>query len=105
MIMTIANASALPSGPLIFASLAVKRVCGSWVEAQTGHPSAILAALYLRDRGRLETKAPHSISSAIAPDREDRVGEVLRRIGPAGTTIFPWEDHRRGHARSCSRKC
>ena len=52
-IMTIANASALPSGPFEFAHRSLQSGLRAWVEAQTGHPLGYVEQLYtFADRGR-----------------------------------------------------
>ena len=67
-IMTIANASALPSGPFEFAHRSLQTGLRAWVEAQTGHPLGYVEQLYtFADRGRTgDAKSPHASRSAIS---------------------------------------
>ena len=92
-IMTIANASALPSGPFEFAHRSLQTGLRAWVEAQTGHPLGYVEQLYtFADRGRAgDAKSPHShLDQLSRPDpRGSRSARVLRPIGPAGTIISP----------------
>ena len=51
-IMTIADAGALPSGPLEFGHRSLQTGLRAWVEAQTGHPLGYIEQLYtFADRG------------------------------------------------------
>src|SRR5204862_4940233 len=98
-IMTIANASALPSGPFEFSHRSLQTGLRAWVEAQTGHPLGYVEQLYtFADRGRSgEAGAPHSISiSYLGLTREDRVGQGFAAHWSGWYDYFPWEDHRAG---------
>jgi hypothetical protein len=98
-IMTIANAGALPSGPLEFAHRSLQTGLRTWVEKQTGHPLGYVEQLYtFADRGRTaDAKALHSISvSYLGLTREDQVGEGFEAHWSGWYDYFPWEDHRAG---------
>jgi hypothetical protein len=98
-IMTIANASALPSGPFEFAHRSLQTGLRAWVEAQTGHPLGYVEQLYtFADRGRGgDAKSPHSISiSYLGLTREDQVGQGFEAHWSGWYEYFPWEDHRAG---------
>jgi hypothetical protein len=98
-IMTIANASALPSGPFEFAHRSLQTGLRAWVEAQTGHPLGYVEQLYtFADPGRSgDARAPHSISiSYLGLTREDRVGHGFAAHWSGWYDYFPWEDHRAG---------
>src|SRR5882724_2227827 len=98
-IMTIANASALPSGPFEFAHRSLQSGLRAWVEKQTGHPLGYVEQLYtFADPGRTgDAKAPHSVSiSYLGLTREDQVGEDFEAHWSGWYDYFPWEDHRAG---------
>ena len=98
-IMTIANASALPSGPFEFSHRSLQTGLRAWVEAQTGHPLGYVEQLYtFADRGRSgDAAAPHSISiSYLGLTREDQVGNGFQAHWSGWYEYFPWEDHRAG---------
>jgi len=96
-IMTIANDSALPSGPFEFAHRSLQTGLRAWVEAQTGHPLGYVEQLYtFADRGRAGgTRSPHSISiSYLGLTREDQVGQDFEAHWSGWYEYFPWEDQR-----------
>ena len=96
-IMTIANDSALPSGPFEFAHRSLQTGLRAWVEAQTGHPLGYVEQLYtFADRGRAgDAKSPHSISiSYLGLTREDQVGAGFEAHWSGWYEYFPWEDQR-----------
>ena len=98
-IMTIANASALPSGPFEFKHRSLQTGLRAWVEAQTGHPLGYVEQLYtFADRGRTgDARSPHSISiSYLGLTREDQVGQGADAHWSGWYDYFPWEDHRAG---------
>jgi hypothetical protein len=98
-IMTIANASALPSGPFQFAHRSLQMGLRAWVEAQTGHPLGYVEQLYtFADHGRTgDPNAPHRISiSYLGLTREDRAREGSDAQWSTWYDYFPWEDHRAG---------
>jgi hypothetical protein len=98
-IMTIANASALPSGPFEFSHRSLQTGLRAWVETQTGHPLGYVEQLYtFADRGRSgDAKVPHSISiSYLGLTREDKVGRDFEAHWSGWYDYFPWEDHRGG---------
>ena len=98
-IMTIANASALPSGPFEFAHRSLQTGLRAWVEAQTHHPLGYVEQLYtFADRGRsADASALHRISiSYLGLTREDQVREGSDAHWSGWYDYFPWEDHRAG---------
>jgi hypothetical protein len=98
-IMTIANATALPSGPFQFAHRSLQMGLRAWVEAQTGHPLGYVEQLYtFADLGRTgDSKAPHRISiSYLGLTREERAREGSEAQWSSWYDYFPWEDHRAG---------
>jgi hypothetical protein len=98
-IMTIANDSALPSGPFEFSHRSLQTGLRAWVEAQTGHPLGYVEQLYtFADRGRAgDAKSPHSISiSYLGLTREYRVGHGFEAHWSGWYQYFPWEDQRAG---------
>ena len=98
-IMTIANASALPSGPFQFGHRSLQTGLRAWVEAQTGHPLGYVEQLYtFADRGRSgDANALHRISiSYLGLTREDQVGQGSDAHWSGWYDYFPWEDHRAG---------
>jgi len=98
-IMTIANATALPSGPFEFAHRSLQTGLRAWVEAQTHHPLGYVEQLYtFADRGRSgDANAPHRISiSYLGLTREDQVREGSDAHWSGWYDYFPWEDHRAG---------
>jgi hypothetical protein len=98
-IMTIANATALPSGPFEFKHRSLQSGLRAWVETQTGHPLGYVEQLYtFADRGRTgDARSPHSISiSYLGLTREDQVGQGFAAHWSGWYDYFPWEDHRAG---------
>jgi hypothetical protein len=98
-IMTIANATALPSGPFQFGHRSLQTGLRAWVEAQTGHPLGYVEQLYtFADHGRSgDAMAPHRISiSYLGLTREDLVSEGSEAHWSGWYDYFPWEDHRAG---------
>jgi len=98
-IMTIANASALPSGPFEFAHRSLQTGLRAWVEAQTHHPLGYVEQLYtFADRGRTgDPNTLHRISiSYLGLTREDHVREGSDAHWSGWYDYFPWEDHRAG---------
>src|SRR4051812_34471270 len=98
-IMTIANGSALPSGPFEFKHRSLQSGLRSWVEAQTGHPLGYVEQLYtFADAGRSgDAQSPHSISiSYLGLTREDQVSVGSEAHWSGWYDYFPWEDHRAG---------
>ena len=97
--MTIANASALPSGPFEFAHRSLQTGLRAWVEAQTHHPLGYVEQLYtFADRGRsADASALHRISiSYLGLTREEQAHESSDAHWSGWYDYFPWEDHRAG---------
>jgi hypothetical protein len=98
-IMTIVNATALPSGPFQFEHRSLQMGLRAWVETQTGHPLGYVEQLYtFADHGRTgDPHAPHRISiSYLGLTREERVREGSEAQWSSWYDYFPWEDHRTG---------
>ncbi|CCE05398.1 conserved hypothetical protein [Bradyrhizobium sp. STM 3843] len=98
-IMTIAHASALPSGPFQFAHRSLQMGLRAWVEAQTGRPIGYVEQLYtFADRGRTgDPDAPHRISiSYLGLTREELMHHGSEAQWSSWYDYFPWEDHRAG---------
>lgn len=98
-IMTIAQASALPSGPFQFAHRSLQTGLRSWVEEQTGHPLGYVEQLYtFADHGRTgDPDAPHRISiSYLGLTREEGGRDGAEAQWSSWYDYFPWEDHRDG---------
>jgi hypothetical protein len=98
-IMTIANATALPSGPFEFKHRSLQSGLRAWVEQQTGHPLGYVEQLYtFADRGRTgDGQSPHSVSiSYLGLTREDRAAAGAEAHWSGWYDYFPWEDHRAG---------
>ncbi len=97
-VLTIADASALPSGPLEVGHRSLQSGLRAWVERQTQHPLGYVEQLYtFADRDRRPAPGVHAISISYLG--------LTREGGPAGETergwrnwydFFPWEDHRAG---------
>ena len=69
-IMTIANATALPSGPFEFKHRSLQTGLRAWVEAQTGHPLGYVEQLYtFADRGRTGDTGSPEVQVAILSER------------------------------------
>ena len=98
-VMTVREASALPSGPFEFGHRSLQSGLRAWVEQQTGQPLGYVEQLYTfadRDRaGDEDGKRVISISylgltrEGLAP-RPDEAG------WRSWYDYFPWEDHRAG---------
>lgn len=98
-IMTIADASALPSGPFQFAHRSLQTGLRAWVEEQTHHPLGYVEQLYtFADLGRAGgPKASHRISiSYLGLTRESQTHQATRAHWSGWYDYFPWEDHRAG---------
>ena len=101
-IMTIANGSALPSGPFEFKHRSLQSGLRTWVEAQTGHPLGYVEQLYtFADRDRTgEHAGQHVISiSYLGLTREGLAPGAAEPGWRSWYEYFPWEDHRAGAPR------
>lgn len=98
-IMTIADASALPSGPFQFAHRSLQTGLRAWVEQQTHHPLGYVEQLYtFADLGRTDgPKTSHRISiSYLGLTREGQARQAAQAHWSGWYDYFPWEDHRAG---------
>jgi len=98
-VLTIQNASALPSGPFEFKHRSLQSGLRMWVEEQTRHPLGYLEQLYtFADRDRAGAKPTQRVISIsyLGLTRE----EQSERADQAGWCnwydYLPWEDHRLG---------
>ncbi len=96
-VLTIQNASALPSGPFKLAHRSLQAGLRAWVEQQTHHPLGYVEQLYtFADRDRVREGGFHAISISYLG--------LTREGGAFGDEaawrnwyeFFPWEDHRAG---------
>ncbi len=96
-VLTIQNASTLPSGPFKVAHRSLQSGLRAWVEQQTHHPLGYVEQLYtFADQDRVREGGFHAISiSYLGLTREGGASGV-----DAGWRnwyeFFPWEDHRAG---------
>jgi len=98
-IMTIANASALPSGPFEFSHRSLQTGLRAWVEAQTGHPLGYVEQLYtFADRSRAEAATGRRIVSIsyLGLTRERAAAGQHEPGWQSFYRYFPWEDWRAG---------
>lgn len=96
-VLTIQNASALPSGPFKVAHRSLQSGLRAWVEQQTHHPLGYVEQLYtFADQNRVPDDGFHAISISYLG--------LTREGGASGDNagwrnwyeFFPWEDHRAG---------
>jgi hypothetical protein len=96
-VLTIQNASALPSGAFQMVHRSLQSGLRAWVERQTHHPLGYVEQLYtFADQDRVRGAGFHVIAiSYLGLTREADPG-----AGDAGWrnwyAFFPWEDHRAG---------
>ncbi|NGN43680.1 hypothetical protein G6N74_21680 [Mesorhizobium sp. CGMCC 1.15528] len=98
-VLTIQQASALPSGPFELSHRSLQSGLRDWVEQQTGHPLGYIEQLYTfadRDRtGGERTQRVISISY-LGLTREDQADSSKKSGWRSWYDYFPWEDHRAG---------
>jgi len=93
-VMTVKEASALPSGPFALAHRSLQQGLRDWVEQQTHHPLGYVEQLYtFADRDREERGARTISISYLGLTREQGAAEAGWR---SWYEYFPWEDHRAG---------
>lgn len=99
VVLTIKEASALPSGPFELGHRSLQSGLRNWVEQQTGHPLGYIEQLYtFADRDRAAEEAARRVISIsyLGLTRE----EPSHRTPPGSWRnwyeFFPWEDHRTG---------
>jgi len=99
-VLTIRQATALPSGPFAVTDRSLQASLRAWVERQTGHPLGYVEQLYtFADRDR--TGAPGDLQdgpavaiSYLALTREARVSDGYEASWQGWHRYFPWEDRR-----------
>jgi hypothetical protein len=98
-VMTVADASALPSGPFELGHRSLQSGLRAWVERQTRHPLGYVEQLYtFADRDRTgEDGAQRAISiSYLGLTREGRANGAAEAGWRSWYDYCPWEDHRAG---------
>ncbi|MEO5324287.1 hypothetical protein PV773_13295 [Mesorhizobium sp. CC13] len=99
VVLTIKDATALPSGPFELGHRSLQSGLRDWVEQQTGHPLGYIEQLYTfadRDRSGEDSSRRVISISYLGLTREEP-----SRATPQGSwrnwyEFFPWEDHRYG---------
>ncbi|MGF7005817.1 NUDIX hydrolase [Aminobacter sp. BE322] len=99
VVLTIKDATALPSGPFELGHRSLQSGLRDWVEQQTGHPLGYIEQLYTfadRDRSGEDSSRRVISISYLGLAREEP-----SRATPPGSwrnwyEFFPWEDHRYG---------
>jgi len=96
-VLTIQDASALPSGPFKMVHRSLQTGLRDWVETQTHHPLGYVEQLYtFADRDRAH-KQGHTISiSYLGLTREGSASGEQQAGWRNWYEFFPWEDHRAG---------
>jgi hypothetical protein len=98
-VLTIEQASALPSGPFELAHRSLQSGLREWVERHTGHPLGYIEQLYtFADRDRTgDAREQRVISiSYLALTREEHAAGSPQRRWRSWYDYFPWEDSRSG---------
>lgn len=98
-VMTIRDASALPSGPFELGHRSLQSGLRDWVEQQTRHPLGYVEQLYtFADRDRSgEISGQRAISiSYLGLTREDKAHDAPDTAWCSWYDYFPWEDFRAG---------
>ncbi|ODT06276.1 MAG: hypothetical protein ABS58_12240 [Mesorhizobium sp. SCN 65-20] len=99
VVLTIKDATALPSGPFELGHRSLQSGLRDWVEQQTGHPLGYIEQLYtFADRDRSGEDSP---SRVISISYLGLTREEPSHATPPGSwrnwyEFFPWEDHRYG---------
>lgn len=96
-VLTIADATALPSGPFKMVHRSLQAGLRDWVEEQTHHPLGYVEQLYtFADRDRMQDGG-HVISiSYLGLTREGGARGENEARWRNWYEFFPWEDHRDG---------
>jgi hypothetical protein len=99
VVLTIKDASALPSGPFELGHRSLQSGLRNWVEQQTGHPLGYIEQLYtFADRDRdSDGPAGRVISiSYLGLTREEPAHRTPPGSWRSWYEFFPWEDRRTG---------
>jgi hypothetical protein len=101
-VMTLRDASALPSGPFELGHRSLQSGLRAWVEQQTGHPLGYLEQLYtFADRDRTDAGGARVISISYLGLTREEPAALGRETGwRSWYEYFPWEDQRQGAAAS-----
>jgi hypothetical protein len=96
-VLTIADGSALPSGPFEVTHRSLQAGMRSWVEQQTHHPLGYVEQLYtFADRDRTRTGKRIVAISYLGLTREARTSDEPGVTWQSWYRYFPWEDWRGG---------
>lgn len=99
MVLTIKDATALPSGPFALGHRSLQSGLRDWVEQQTGHPLGYIEQLYTfadRDRDSDELASRVISISYLGLTREEPAHGTPPGSWRSWYEFFPWEDHRTG---------
>jgi hypothetical protein len=101
-VMSLRDASALPSGPFELGHRSLQSGLRAWVEQQTGHPLGYLEQLYtFADRDRTDAGGARVISISYLGLTREEPAALGRETGwRSWYEYFPWEDQRQGAAAS-----
>ncbi|MFB9984476.1 hypothetical protein ACFSQQ_00090 [Mesorhizobium kowhaii] len=96
-VLTIGQASALPSGPFEQDHRSLQSGLRGWVEQQTGQPLGYIEQLYtFADRDRVGAEERVISISYLALTRDEDPAASAKRCWASWYDYFPWEDHRSG---------
>jgi hypothetical protein len=98
-VLTIEQASALPSGPFELGHRSLQSGLRAWVEHQTGHSLGYIEQLYtFADRDRIGEEGQQRVISIsyLALTRAEHAAGSPKRSWRSWYDYFPWEDHRAG---------
>jgi hypothetical protein len=104
LVLTIAGARALPSGPFESGHRSLQGGLRAWVEQQTRHPVGYVEQLYtFADRDRTEAVARVISISYLGLTRQTRPAGEAAASWQSWYRYFPWEDHRAGRPAAVER--
>jgi hypothetical protein len=104
LVLTIAGARALPSGPFESGHRSLQGGLRAWVEQQTRHPVGYVEQLYtFADRDRTEAAARVISISYLGLTRQTRPAGEAAASWQSWYRYFPWEDHRAGRPAAVER--
>jgi hypothetical protein len=98
-VLTIAQATALPSGPFELGHRSLQSGLRTWVEQQTHHSLGYIEQLYtFADRDRIGDERMQRIISIsyLGLTREEQPEHSQTHSWQSWYDYFPWEDHRAG---------
>lgn len=92
-VLTVADGTALPSGPFQSGHRSLQAALRAWVEQQTHHPLGYVEQLYtFADRDRGDAAFRHISISYLGLTRESRASAGV--LWHSWYRYFPWEDRR-----------